>query len=265
MNLAATLGLYLIGLGSPGLVSPGLVSPGLGSPGLEWLPAHGREVAAVRSSGSSAQQSQDAPASQPQAAPSQSSEPTQATPAPTGQKTNSNQTKPVPARPRRRKKPVPANCSNAPTALNVAVGSAPQPADSTGASSSDANSTNPDSTNAGSTNAATSAGSAPLKPCPPPKKVIRNGGSDQPAVQLTGDTTAEQAVHQRSTDQLTAATNENLKKIVGRQLNPSQQEMVGQIKQFMAQSKTAVAGGDLERGHDLALKAHLLSDELVKP
>jgi len=62
-----------------------------------------------------------------------------------------------------------------------------------------------------------------------------------------------------------AATEENLKKIEGRQLNPSQQEMVTQIKQFMEQSKVAVAAGDPERGNNLALKAHLLSDELVKP
>ena len=84
-------------------------------------------------------------------------------------------------------------------------------------------------------------------------------------MQLTGGTTAEPAVQQRSTDQLRAATDENLKKIEGRQLSPSQQEMVSQIKQFMDQSKAAVAAGDLERGHNLALKAHLLSDELVKP
>jgi hypothetical protein len=85
-------------------------------------------------------------------------------------------------------------------------------------------------------------------------------------VQLTGDTTAEQASHKRSsTEQITAATKENLKKAAGLQLNASQQEMVSQIKQFMAQSKAAVAAGDLERGHNLAMKAHLLSDELVKP
>ena len=102
-------------------------------------------------------------------------------------------------------------------------------------------------------------------PCPPPKKVVRNGGSEEPAVQLTGGTTAEQALHQRSTHQLMAATEENLKKIEGRQLNPSQQEMVNQIKQFREQSKTAAAAGDLDRAHNLAVKAHLLSDELVKP
>jgi hypothetical protein len=33
----------------------------------------------------------------------------------------------------------------------------------------------------------------------------------------------------------------------------------------MDQAKTAIAAGDIERGHNLALKAHLLSDELLKP
>lgn len=104
-----------------------------------------------------------------------------------------------------------------------------------------------------------------MPPCAPPKKVVRNGGSNEPNVQLTGGTNAEQAVHKRSTGELMAATEENLKKIAGRPLNPSQQEMVSKIKQFMEQSKTAVAAGNPERGHNLALKAHLLSDELVKP
>jgi hypothetical protein len=106
---------------------------------------------------------------------------------------------------------------------------------------------------------------APSTPCSPPKKVVRKGGSDEPPVQFTGGTSAEQELHQRSTNQLIAATDENLKKIAGRQLNPSQQEMVSQINQFMEQSKTALAAGDLDRAHNLAMKAHLLSDELVKP
>lgn len=80
-----------------------------------------------------------------------------------------------------------------------------------------------------------------------------------------GGTPAEQASRQRSTDELTAVAEENMKKIAGRELSPTQQEMVTQIKQFMEQSKTAVASGDPERGHDLAMKARLLSDELVKP
>jgi hypothetical protein len=83
---------------------------------------------------------------------------------------------------------------------------------------------------------------------------------------LTRDTSEQQASQQRfTTEQLTAATEENLKKIEGRQLNSNQQEMVSQIKQFMAQAQSAVTEGDLERGHTLAMKARLLSDELLKP
>jgi hypothetical protein len=96
--------------------------------------------------------------------------------------------------------------------------------------------------------------------------VIKNGGSDEPIVALKGNTSEEQASQQRfTTEQLTTGTEENLKKIAGRQLSPSQQEVVSQIKQFTQQAKAAIAAGDLVRGHNLAMKAHLLSDELVKP
>jgi hypothetical protein len=107
--------------------------------------------------------------------------------------------------------------------------------------------------------------SAQSTPCPPPKKVVRHGGSEEPAIQVTGGTSAEQAVHQRSTEQLKLATEENLKKIEALQLNPTQLDMKNQIKQFMEQSNTAATAGDLDRAHSLALKAHLLSEELVKP
>jgi hypothetical protein len=104
------------------------------------------------------------------------------------------------------------------------------------------------------------------KPCPPAIVVIKNGGSNEPTVQLKGDATAEQASKERSTTgQLTAAAEENLKKIAGHQLSSSQQDTVNQIKDFLEQSRKALAAGDLERGHNLAMKARLLSDELVKP
>jgi hypothetical protein len=105
---------------------------------------------------------------------------------------------------------------------------------------------------------------ASLPPCAPSKKVVRNGGSSEPSIQLIGGNPAQQA-SQHSTEQLVAATHENLKKIADRPLAPNNQEMVNQIKQFMDQSKTAVAAGDIERGHSLAQKAHLLSEELLKP
>jgi len=60
-------------------------------------------------------------------------------------------------------------------------------------------------------------------------------------------------------------TEENLKKIAGRQLSSGQQQTVSQIRQFVEQAKQAVAAGDAERGHNLAVKARLLSEELTKP
>ena len=226
-----------------------------------WLQPSVREFALQQAdqqppaatSGSSAPQKRDAPSgSQPQAPPGQTPDSTQSPPSSTGQTQNSaGQAKPSPKPQRHHKKASAPDCSPAPTALNSAVGDPAGSTNSTGAG-----------TNAVSTNPA----SATLKPCPPPKKVVRNGGADEPTVQLTGGTPAEQASHQRSTtEQITAATEENLKKVAGRQLTPSQQETVNQIHQFMEQSRTAVAAGDLERGHNLAMKAHLLSDELVKP
>ena len=95
---------------------------------------------------------------------------------------------------------------------------------------------------------------------------MKNGGSDEPPVELKGDTSPAKASNDLlNTEQLRLVTEDNLKKIAGRQLTANQQEMVNQIKQFMDQSKAAVADGDLERGHNLAVKARLLSDELVTP
>lgn len=84
-------------------------------------------------------------------------------------------------------------------------------------------------------------------------------------MQFSNGTPADQAMHERSTGQIISETEQNLKKIAALQLNSSQQEMVSQIKQFIEQSKTAVAAGDLDRAHNLAMKAHLLSEDLVKP
>ena len=113
---------------------------------------------------------------------------------------------------------------------------------------------------------ATAASKEPPTKCPPAKTVVHDGGTTEPAIQLVGGAGGPQAAGQRSTtDQLVGSTEENLKKIAGRQLDSNQQEMLKQVQQFLDQSKAAVAAGDVERGHNLAMKAHLLSDELAKP
>lgn len=107
---------------------------------------------------------------------------------------------------------------------------------------------------------------AAAKSCSTPeKKVIRNGGTTDPAVQLAPGMSADQASSQRqNTSQLLAATDANLKQISARQLNPTQQDSVSQIRKYMEQAKAAEDAGDVQRAHNLASKAVLLSDDLVK-
>jgi hypothetical protein len=96
--------------------------------------------------------------------------------------------------------------------------------------------------------------------------IVRQGGTAEPSIELAGGAVGDQAAQQKHTaNEMLQAAEENLKKIDGRQLAVNQQDMVDQIHQFMVQSKTAVAAGDLERGRTLAWKAQLLSEELANP
>jgi hypothetical protein len=100
---------------------------------------------------------------------------------------------------------------------------------------------------------------------PPEKKVVRNGSTADPVVQLAPGMSAEQASSQRqNTTQLMAATDANLKQISARQLNSSQQDSVSQIRKYIEQAKAAEQAGDVQRAHNLASKALLLSDDLAK-
>jgi hypothetical protein len=63
---------------------------------------------------------------------------------------------------------------------------------------------------------------------------------------------------------LLATTDANLKKISARQLGSTQQDSVSQIRKYMEQAKAAEEAGDVQRAHNLASKALLLSDDLVK-
>ena len=67
------------------------------------------------------------------------------------------------------------------------------------------------------------------------------------------------------TNRLLSSTDENLKKLAGRELNANQQNMVKQVHQFMDQSRSALQSGDTEHAKTLAWKAQQLSQELVGP
>ena len=105
----------------------------------------------------------------------------------------------------------------------------------------------------------------PVSNCPPQKIVVRHGGATDPSIQLAGGTPHEDSQEQATANHMLQSTEENLKKLEQRQLSASEQETVTQIRQFMEQSKSALAASDTDRARTLAWKAQTLSDDLVKP
>lgn len=102
--------------------------------------------------------------------------------------------------------------------------------------------------------------------CPPPKTIVRHGGTSEPSIQLAGGPPNNQAAQQRNVvNQLLGVTENNLKKVNGKQLSSTQQDTLSQARAFVQQSRTAIADGDLERARTLAWKAETLSEDLIKP
>ncbi|MGZ4815220.1 MAG: hypothetical protein ACXVZV_07420 [Terriglobales bacterium] len=111
------------------------------------------------------------------------------------------------------------------------------------------------------------------RPTPPKRTVVENtppptAPVQTPAPQQQGSLTAsvshKDALQQKvDTQQLIDATENNLRG-VNRALSDDEQVMVAHIRSYIQQSKNATTDGDLERAYNLALKARLLSDELVK-
>jgi hypothetical protein len=70
-------------------------------------------------------------------------------------------------------------------------------------------------------------------------------------------------LHQRQTTaQLLQSTEDNLRALSNP--NSDQQAIIAQIRNFLAQARQAQTDNDVVRAHNLALKAHLLSDELIR-
>lgn len=98
----------------------------------------------------------------------------------------------------------------------------------------------------------------------PGKVVISNGGAKEIRLQLTPTTTPEEAALQRrQTRNLLFISSENLKRIAGHNLDANQQDMLGQVHNYMAQARAADKAGELQRAQLLASKARQLSDDLA--
>ncbi len=99
----------------------------------------------------------------------------------------------------------------------------------------------------------------------PRKTIVRDGGTSEPTNQLAPGMSQDQAKRSKqSTNQLLSSSQENLKRASGRTLSSGQQATVEQIKLFIEQANAALEVGDFQRGHNLAAKAHALSEDLLK-
>ena len=104
------------------------------------------------------------------------------------------------------------------------------------------------------------------KNTPPKTRVVPAEKTEPPASfgQISPGPTPADATHsQTSTDQLLQGAEANLNSIT-RQLSKDEEAMRTQIKEFITQSRKATTENDPARAHNLAVKARLLSDDLVK-
>ena len=106
------------------------------------------------------------------------------------------------------------------------------------------------------------------KPAPvgdPHKIVVREGGAVAPPAQIVPGLAPQEAGQQRqNTVELLRVTDQNLKQLTAHTLDSRQQETVTQIHNYVDGARSALKDGDTQRAHTLALKAHLLADDLVK-
>lgn len=151
------------------------------------------------------------------------------------------------------------------TASNCGVRPTPPQPAGTG---STAQGTSPSDPAGGTASASASGQTSAAAPqnCPPPKIIVRHGGTSEPSIQLEGGPPNGQAAHQRDVvNQLLGVTENNLKKVSGKQLSSNQQDTLSQARAFVRQSRNAIAEGDLDRARTLAWKAETLSEDLIKP
>ena len=191
-----------------------------------------------------------------QSAPAPATQSQSANPTPQDQST-STATKPANSKPAANKKSSSASSSHSKPKKPSAGCTTSSTANPAGSA------TKPGETN---TPSQTSTTTASAGNCPPPKIVVVQGGTSEPSVELAGGQGSGQSNQERATaNQMLETTESNLKKLGERNLSATEQETVAQVRQFLSESKTAAAGGDMERARTLAWKAQVLSEDLVKP
>jgi hypothetical protein len=97
------------------------------------------------------------------------------------------------------------------------------------------------------------------------KTVVPEGGAKEPPAQIAPGLAPEEAERDRhEAEQWLAATDGQLKELSNRHLSEPRQEVIAQVRNYQLGARSALKENDLRRAHTLALKAHLLADDMVK-
>jgi hypothetical protein len=105
------------------------------------------------------------------------------------------------------------------------------------------------------------------RPRPPveTEAVVPKAEPEPEPIQIAPQLSAkDQATAVRTTTDDIRVAERNLQMAYGRQLNASQNDLVGKIAGFLAQAHEAIRTGDWVRAQNLAQKAQVLSVELIK-
>lgn len=95
------------------------------------------------------------------------------------------------------------------------------------------------------------------------KPLTEEGGKQEVTPPLIANENPQAAQLRADTNQLLGAAEYNISN-VRRTLSKDDQAIVQHIRGYVEQSRRALRDGDIERAHTLAIKAHLMSDELTK-
>jgi outer membrane biosynthesis protein TonB len=96
----------------------------------------------------------------------------------------------------------------------------------------------------------------------PNQKIVISPGAETTQNIAASSPHTDELHHRQTTAQLLQSTEDNLR--LASNPNSDQQAIIAQIRTFLSQARQAQAENDPVRAHNLALKAHLLSDELVR-
>ena len=102
---------------------------------------------------------------------------------------------------------------------------------------------------------------APHRAAPPEAEPAKPPSAPQISPQLAPQ---DQARAQSDAEADLNTARQNLNSVAGRQMNSTQQDLADKIRSFMAQAREAITAGDWLAAKNLAEKARVLSEELVR-